>query len=177
MPLPIPNLDDRTFDQLVTEGRSLIPRYTKTWTNHNPSDPGITLMEMLAYLTQTEIYQLNQIPPTSLEHFLRLIDIYRERRATGEQESIDQRLERALRSLQQATRTVTQTDFESLAREAAKGTPVVSLDTGATSVLTRQFDPPNPVVIPILKSNERLNCKSEVRNQKSEVINTNAFSK
>ena len=45
MPLPIPVLDDRTFDQLVAEGRSLIPRYTRVWTNHNVSDSGITLLE------------------------------------------------------------------------------------------------------------------------------------
>lgn len=135
MPLPIPNLDDRTFDQLVTEGRSLIPRYTKTWTNHNPSDPGITLMEMLAYLTETGIYQLNQVPPASLEQFLRLIDIYREQTASGDREAIDQTLERALRSLQQVSRTVTATDFESLARAAVPETPI------ARTALTFYEDP------------------------------------
>lgn len=73
MPLPIPNLDDRTFAQLTTEGRSLIPRYSREWTNHNVSDPGITLLELFAYLVETSIYELNQLPDESIAVFLELM--------------------------------------------------------------------------------------------------------
>lgn len=73
MPLPVPDLDDRTFAQLVAEGRSLIPRYAPQWTNHNTSDPGITLLEMFAYLIETSIYELNQLPDESIKVFLELM--------------------------------------------------------------------------------------------------------
>ena len=48
--LPKSNLDDRRFSDLVEECILRIPRYCPEWTNHNPSDPGITLIEMFAWL-------------------------------------------------------------------------------------------------------------------------------
>lgn len=72
MPLPIPNLDDRTFEQLVAEGLSLIPRYSPEWTDHNVADPGRTLIELLSYVTEAAIFQLNELPPEALEQFLEL---------------------------------------------------------------------------------------------------------
>ena len=66
MPIPLPNLDDRTFDDLTAEARALIPGLQPEWTNHNPSDPGITLVELLAWLTEMLLFQVNQIRrPTS----------------------------------------------------------------------------------------------------------------
>ena len=47
MPLQAPQLDDRTFDQLVEEAKARIPRYTPEWTNFNEADPGITLVQPL----------------------------------------------------------------------------------------------------------------------------------
>jgi hypothetical protein len=125
MPIPVPTLDDRTFEQLVAEGRSLIPRYSKEWTNHNPSDPGITLLELLAYLTETTNFQLDQIPDTSIMRFLQLVDVCRQSLA-GQPEAIDQTLERALHTMIQVTRAVTTADFDALARNAAEaaGTPL-----------------------------------------------------
>ena len=72
MPLSVPNLDDRTYDQLAAEARSLLPQYCPAWTDHNPSDPGITLLELFAFLMEAVIYQLNRIPERSLEHFAAL---------------------------------------------------------------------------------------------------------
>ena len=43
MSLPVPNLDDRSWKQIVDEAVRLIPRYCPEWTNHNASDPGVTL--------------------------------------------------------------------------------------------------------------------------------------
>jgi hypothetical protein len=63
MPLPLPNLDTRRWADLVQEGRALVPRYAPEWTDHNAHDPGITLMELLAWLAEMNIYRLNQIPP------------------------------------------------------------------------------------------------------------------
>jgi hypothetical protein len=73
MPLPVPTLDDRTFDQLVSEGRALIPRYAPDWTNYNVSDPGITLLELFAYFTETSLYELDQIPDEAIKVFLELM--------------------------------------------------------------------------------------------------------
>ncbi len=71
--LPIPNLDDRGFDDLMKEARSLILNYNKEWTNHNPSDPGITLLELFAWLSEMVIYRSNRVPVESHINFLKLI--------------------------------------------------------------------------------------------------------
>ena len=52
MPLPGLNLDDRTFEQLYQELRRRIPAYAPEWTDHNDSDPGITLMQMFSWLAE-----------------------------------------------------------------------------------------------------------------------------
>src|SRR5205807_913151 len=46
MSLPVPNLDDRSWKQIVDEAVRLIPRYCPEWTNHNASDPGVTLLPL-----------------------------------------------------------------------------------------------------------------------------------
>jgi hypothetical protein len=137
--LTVPNLDDRTFDQLVTEGRSLIPRYGPVWTNHNPSDPGITLMELFAYFTETAIYQLNRVPEGSIETFLRLLDICRKPLGPAK-EPLDATVARAVEELQARRRAVTAAEFDELAVEAADrlATPVAATDgSQAASTLTR----------------------------------------
>jgi predicted phage baseplate assembly protein len=73
MPIPLPNLDDRTFADLVDELRALIPRYAPEWTNHNLSDPGMTLIDLFAWLTETLIYRLNRITSASEARFLELL--------------------------------------------------------------------------------------------------------
>ena len=72
MPLPLPNLDTRRWDDLVEEGRALIPRYAPGWTDHNLHDPGITLMELFAWLVEQDIFRVNQIPERHLRKFLAL---------------------------------------------------------------------------------------------------------
>ncbi|UCF92832.1 MAG: putative baseplate assembly protein [Desulfobacterales bacterium] len=75
MPIALPNLDDRTFADLTAELRGLIPRYARQWTNHNPSDPGITILELLAWLAEMVIYRLNRIPERSYLVLLGLMGI------------------------------------------------------------------------------------------------------
>jgi hypothetical protein len=70
MPLPLPNLDDRTYADLVDEGHALIPRYAPNWTDHNAHDPGITILELLAWLTEMTVYRLNQVPERHRRKFL-----------------------------------------------------------------------------------------------------------
>jgi hypothetical protein len=74
MPIDLPNLDDRTFADLVDEAQALIPVYEPQWTNHNASDPGITLVELFAYLTEMLMYRLNRVTDANECAFLKLID-------------------------------------------------------------------------------------------------------
>src|SRR4051812_28639652 len=75
MPLVPPNLDDRTFEDLVDELRRRIPVYAPEWTDFNESDPGITLVELFAWLTETILYELNRVPDRSYIKFLELLDL------------------------------------------------------------------------------------------------------
>ena len=73
MPLPIPQLDDRRFTELVTTLRDQIPGYTRAWTDFNPSDPGITLLELWCWLAEMMLYRMNQIPQRNYTNFFKLI--------------------------------------------------------------------------------------------------------
>lgn len=73
MPLLEPNLDDRKFEQILAELRSRIPRYTKEWTNFNESDPGITLLQLFAWLSESMLFRMNQVPRKNYIKFLKLL--------------------------------------------------------------------------------------------------------
>lgn len=75
MALEAPNLDDRTFNDLFAEAKSLIPRYAPEWTNHNPSDPGITLLQLFAWMTDILLYRINRVPDKNYIKFLQLLGI------------------------------------------------------------------------------------------------------
>ncbi len=62
MRLPEIELDDRRFQDLVSEARTRITRSCPEWTEHNVSDPGITLIELFAWMTEMTIYRLNRVP-------------------------------------------------------------------------------------------------------------------
>src|SRR3974390_3526950 len=72
MPLPLPDLDDRSYGDLVAEARSLIPALAPDWTDHNPADPGITLIELFAWLSEMLLYRINQVTNENRLAFLRL---------------------------------------------------------------------------------------------------------
>lgn len=75
MPLPKPTLDNRRYDQLVSEGRALIPRQAPAWTDQNASDPGITLVELGAWLAEQNIYRFDRVSDETLRAFVRLVGI------------------------------------------------------------------------------------------------------
>src|SRR4029078_4698371 len=60
--LPAPSLDARTFQELVDDARRLVHRRCPEWTDHNVSDPGITLIEAFAQMVDQLIYRLNRAP-------------------------------------------------------------------------------------------------------------------
>ncbi len=71
--LPLPNLDDRNFEQLVREARNLIPGIFTDWTDENAHDPGITLLEMLAWHIEMQQYQLDRLTDSHERKFLKLL--------------------------------------------------------------------------------------------------------
>lgn len=75
MPLPAPRLDDRHFQDIVDQAKLLIPHYCREWTNHNVSDPGVTLIELFAWMTDMLLYRVNQVPDKNYIKFMELLGI------------------------------------------------------------------------------------------------------
>lgn len=75
MSLPTPNLDDRTWKDIVEEAKKIIPVYCPSWTDFNPSDPGIVLVELMAWMMEMIIYRLNRVPDKNYIKFMELMGI------------------------------------------------------------------------------------------------------
>jgi predicted phage baseplate assembly protein len=77
MSLPDVNLDDLRFQRdLVDEARKRIIRYCPEWTDYNLSDPGITLIELFAWMTELIVYRLNKVPEKNYVKFLDLLGVH-----------------------------------------------------------------------------------------------------
>jgi predicted phage baseplate assembly protein len=66
------NLDDRSFQDIVDEAKKKINLYCPEWTDHNISDPGVTMIELFAWMIETAIYRLNQVPE---KHYIKLMEL------------------------------------------------------------------------------------------------------
>lgn len=75
MPLTVRNLDDRTYKDIVREGLARIRVHNPEWTNFNDSDPGVTLLQLFAFMTDSLLYRANQIPDRNREKFLTLLGL------------------------------------------------------------------------------------------------------
>ena len=75
MPLQTPSLDDRHFQDIVDQAKRLIPHYCREWTDHNVSDPGVTLIELFAWMTDMLLYRVNLVPDKNYVKFLELIGV------------------------------------------------------------------------------------------------------
>jgi len=73
MALPTPHLDDRTFQGLVDEAKRMVQQRCPEWTDHNVSDPGVTLIETFAYMVDQLIWRLNRVPDKTYVKFLELL--------------------------------------------------------------------------------------------------------
>lgn len=76
MPLTLPNLDQRNFEQLLAELKRRIPAHTREWTTFDvEGDPGVTLLQLFAHLTDMLLYQANRIPERNRLKFLTLLGV------------------------------------------------------------------------------------------------------
>ena len=75
MPLPEPTFDGRSYRELLNEALARIPTHNPEWTNFNDEDPGITVLQLFAFLAEAVIYRANLIPERNRAKFLRLLDI------------------------------------------------------------------------------------------------------
>ena len=117
MPLNLPNLDDRQYEDLVDEARAMIPGLAPEWTDHNPSDPGITLIELFAYLTEMLIFRLNRITDENIRTYLKLLDP--DWKPSGStREALAQDVLTTVVKLRKRVRAVSCGDFEELALKA-----------------------------------------------------------
>jgi hypothetical protein len=121
MTLPLPNLDDKTYSDLVAEAISQIPIEYPEWTDHNPSDTGIILIELLAWLTEMTLYRVNQIPDDNYASFIGLLkgkqwnlpNLSQQER----QKSLESEIKNTLLELRHRYRAVTTEDYEKLVLE------------------------------------------------------------
>jgi hypothetical protein len=75
VPIPPPVLDNRKFQDLIAEALARIPIHNPEWTNFNKSDPGVTILEVAAFLLENDIYVANQIPERNRRKFLQLLRV------------------------------------------------------------------------------------------------------
>jgi hypothetical protein len=109
MPIPLTDLDDRSYDDLVQEIIALIPRYAPNWTDHNATDPGIMLIELFSWLAEAMMYRLNRVPVSSVDTFLKMLNGH----LSGDLSLKDAQAATVL-SLRDRFRAITAEDFESL---------------------------------------------------------------
>jgi hypothetical protein len=120
MSIPLPNFDDRTYQDLVEEAQSLIPIECPEWTDRNPSDTGIVLIELLAWLTEMTLYRVNLVGDRNYEIFLSLLQEtpwkLRDELVESEARSaaIQDEIRNTILELRQRYRAVTVEDFEQL---------------------------------------------------------------
>jgi hypothetical protein len=113
--MKVPKLDDVTFAQLVEEAIKRIPQYTSEWTDFNLHDPGITIIELLAWLVEMQIFHLDQVTEKHYETFLKLLGAARQ-----PTETVEEAIMRFRKDLKKPYRAVTFDDFEYLTKEMEK---------------------------------------------------------
>jgi hypothetical protein len=147
VPIPLPNLDDRTYADLFAEMRALIPRYAPAWTDHNDSDPGITLLQLFAWLAEATIYRLNRIPAASEAQFLKLLG--------ASALDLDTARADAVRNLRARWRAITAEDFEAIALgekrfglARARCLPELNLEPGVADPQTARPGHVSLIIVP-----------------------------
>ena len=72
-------LQEKTFDNLMQEARMQIPLYSKEWTNFNPSEPAITLLETVSAYTILQQEYIGRMPESVQEKLFELAGFVRKK--------------------------------------------------------------------------------------------------
>src|SRR3954467_15848864 len=75
MPIQSPQLDDLRYDAVVQQLLRRIPVYAPEWTDWNDSDPGVTLIQLFAFLAEQVGYRLNRVPEKNHIELLKLLGV------------------------------------------------------------------------------------------------------
>ncbi|MBQ9483252.1 MAG: hypothetical protein IJU82_03595 [Ruminiclostridium sp.] len=75
--LPDIQLDNEYFDDILDNARNMIVSIYPEWTDFNYHDPGITMLEMFAWLKESQQYYINKIGPENIRKYLKLLGIER----------------------------------------------------------------------------------------------------
>jgi predicted phage baseplate assembly protein len=70
-----PVIDNRSYEDIVEEALTRIPRHTAEWTDFNPGDPGMALIELFAWMSEMMIFRMGQTPALNYVKFLELIGL------------------------------------------------------------------------------------------------------
>jgi len=126
MGLTIPNLDRYEFETLKKEAMAKLPAYSSKWTEYNASDPGVTMLELLAWMTDINSYRLNHLGKEHYLAFLSLLDPEKEAQEKDEdaneertEQYSEEHIQEAFLALREALslplKAVTLQDYEYLA--------------------------------------------------------------
>lgn len=112
MPLPNLNLDDKNFEELVEEAKKYIPIYAPEWTDHGIHDPGITLIELFAWISEMQIYYLSKITEENKASFLKILGT-----PINEDNKVDANISKARKDIKKTYSAITPEDYEYLVYE------------------------------------------------------------
>ena len=151
MPINLPNLDDRTYADLIQEARSAIPSRAPDWTNYNASDPGITLVELFAWLFEMLIYRQNRVTDANVRAFLKLIDGVER----SPSDNLSNEVRKVVAELRKPNRAVTSSDFEELvlgnfAGQIARARAVARRNLESDDPKARESDKPGHMSVIIV---------------------------
>jgi len=111
VPINIPNLDDRNYDQLYSEAMSVITRYYPDYAGMGQSDPAMVLAELFSYYFDVTSYQINRITPQMKRNFAALVGVQ------DENENPEELIRRALAEISKVRRAVTAGDIETIVKQ------------------------------------------------------------
>jgi phage-related baseplate assembly protein len=160
MAVTLPELDDRSYVDLAEEARSLLVTFAPELTNHNPSDPLVTLTELFAYLTDVLLFRLNTVTDANRTAFLRLLNPPTWQAPTSHDE-LEAEVRRTVNRLRAVDRAVTTDDYELLARaadpEVARAHCVPGFDLSLATATERAAPAAGTVSVVIVPSNAQSN--------------------
>ena len=74
MPLQVPIIDDRNYEDIVAELRTRVSRYTPEWkpqwNDLNDNDPGMILAQTFAWLSEMLLFRMGRVPDANYIKFL-----------------------------------------------------------------------------------------------------------